>query len=52
MTAADIAQFLKIPSTEKVERYDIAFLKVLLLTKLLMPLICQLPIQLAMRSKA
>jgi hypothetical protein len=52
MTAADTAEFLKIPSTEKVERYDIAFLKASLLTKLFMRLICQLPIQLAIRSKA
>jgi hypothetical protein len=33
MTAADTVHFLKMPSTEKVERYDIAFLKASLLTK-------------------
>jgi len=37
MTAADTAQFLNKPSTEKVERYDIAFFfKASLLTKLFM----------------
>jgi hypothetical protein len=52
MTAADSAQFLKIPPTEKVERYGIAFLKASLLRKLFMRLIYQLSIHLAVRSKA
>jgi len=52
MTAADTAPFLKVPSTEKLERYDIAFLKALLSTKLFMRLFCQLPIHLAVNSEA
>ena len=35
MMAADTAQFLKIPSTEKVERYDIAFFKSVIINKII-----------------
>jgi hypothetical protein len=35
MTAAETTHFLKIPSTEKVERYDIAFLKAIIINKII-----------------